>query len=98
MVSTKKYKLQRVINWYHGNFCTRKCFNKGNRTYVCHLKFERILKSSPNLMITHKDFKDLIDNDGIKICELKPGFRKKTVGWKQFEKWHKDPMFDPDKM
>jgi hypothetical protein len=47
-------------------------------------------------MMTHKEFKDLLDNDDIKICKLKYNFRKRTIGWKQFERWLEDPLFDTD--
>ena len=56
-----------------------------------------IIDKNKDLMITHKEFKDMLDNDNIKICKLKYNFRKITVGWKQFEGWTKDLNFDPDK-
>jgi len=36
MTSTTKYPIQRFVNWYFGNFCTRKCFNKEGRISECH--------------------------------------------------------------
>lgn len=96
MASTKRYPIQRVVNWYHGNFCTRKCFNKENRIFNCHKEFELLVNKNKDLMITHKEFKDMIDNDDIKVCILPVSFRKKTVGWNQFESWLKDLSFDPD--
>jgi len=98
MVSSIRYPIRRVVNWYYGNLCTRKCFNKGDRIRICYTKFEKIINSNPDLMITHKEFKDMIDNGDIKICMLNPEFRKRTVGWKQFEWWLRDKSFDPDKM
>jgi hypothetical protein len=97
MASVIKYPIRRVINWYYGNFCTRKCFNKEERLMDCYEKFELFKYKNKDLMITHKEFKDLIDSGDIKICRLNPNFRKRTVGWKQFEGWTKDPAFDPDK-
>lgn len=97
MISTIKYPIQRVVNWYYGNFCTRKCFNKDNRLEDCGKKLQFFVDQNKDLMITHKEFKDMFDSDDIKICKLKHGFRKKTVGWKQFERWLKDMVFDPDK-
>ena len=97
MTSVIKYPIQRVVNWYYGNFCTRKCFNKEERLMDCHKKFQLLVNQNKGLMITHKEFKDLLDSDDIKICKLKYNFRKRTVGWKQFEKWLKDPIFDPNK-
>lgn len=49
------------------------------------------------MIITHKEFKNLLDRDYLKICKLKPNFRKKTVGWKQFEEGQNNPCFDPTK-
>ena len=97
MSSTIKYPLQRVVNWYYGNFCTRKCFNKEERLFDCHKKLELLISKNRGLTITHKEFKDLIDNDGIIICKLKPRFRKRTASWQQFERWTKISSFDPDK-
>jgi hypothetical protein len=97
MTSTIKYPIQRVVNWYYGNFCTRKCFNKENRIAECQQKLQFFVNQNKNLMITHKEFKDMIDNDNIKICCLPRDFRKKTIGWNQFESWLRDPLFDPDK-
>ena len=55
------------------------------------------MQKNKGLMITHKEFKELIDADDIKICVLPLNFRKRTVGWKQMESWQRDPEFDPDK-
>jgi len=96
MVSSVKYPIQRIINWYYGNFCTRKCFNKEERLLNCANKFKLFVNQNKELMITHKEFKDLLDNNHFKICKLKPKFKKRMVYWKQFEKWLKDPKFDPD--
>lgn len=98
MVSTIKYPVERVINWYWGNFCTRKCFNKEERLKDCYQKFELFKKKNTSLLITHKEFKDLIDNDYLLICQLPSSFRGRTVGWKQFEYWLRDPNFDADKV
>ena len=97
MVSKIKYPIRRVINWYYGNFCTRKCFSKEKRIQECRVKFDFIVETNPDLMMTHKEFKDLIDTDNIKICRLNPLFKRRTVGWKQFESWLNQPGFDPDK-
>lgn len=98
MVSLIKYPIQRVINWYHGNFCTRKCFNKEDRIIECHLKFKGFIKDHKDLRITHKDFKDMIDKDKIQICILKKEFRQKTISWSQFEKLLEEESFNADNL
>ncbi|MCK4670561.1 MAG: hypothetical protein KAT43_05140 [Nanoarchaeota archaeon] len=97
MPSIKRYPIQRVINWYFGNFCTRKCFNKDERLMNCYKKFELLKSQNKDLLITHKEFKDLIDSGDIKICRLNPNFRRKTIGWKEFEGYTRNLDFDPDK-
>lgn len=97
MASTIKYPIQRIVNWYFGNFCTRKCFNKENRLMDCSKKLQLFSNQNKGLIITHKEFKDLLDDNHIKICKLNHNFKKRTVNWKQFEKWRRDPLFDSDK-
>jgi hypothetical protein len=98
MVSIKRYPVRRVVNWYYGNFCTRKCFNKEERLRDCWEKLQRFANAGKGLMITHKCFKELIDNDCLLVCKLGSNFRRRTVGWGQFEKWLKEESFDPDKL
>lgn len=64
--------------------------------FDCHNKFQMIVDKNKDLLITRKEFKDLLDNDDIKICKLKRNFRRRTVGWNQFEQWSNDPLFNPD--
>ena len=97
MASTKQYHVQRVVNWYYGNFCTRKCFNKEERLKDCQEKLQQFADADKGMMITHKLFKDLIDSGDLKICRLGINFRRRTVGWGQFERWQEDESFDPDK-
>lgn len=49
-------------------------------------------------MTTHKEFKDMLDNDDIKICKLSKSFRKKSVSWRQFEQWLEAMDEDPNLM
>jgi hypothetical protein len=56
-----------------------------------------LVDQNKSLVMTHKEFKDLLDNDDIRVCKLGRGFRRRTVGWKQFESWLKDPLFDRDR-
>lgn len=97
MTSKIKYPIQRVVNWYYGNFCTRKCFNKEERLMDCNEKFQLLVDKNKDLMITHIEFKDMLDNNNIKVCKLKHNFRRRTVSWNQFEKWLRNPSFDSDK-
>lgn len=87
MASTKEYGVHRVVHWYYGNFCTRKCFNHEERMFECQRKLEEFIKKNKSLKMTHKEFKDMIDNDEIKICKLSLNFRKRSVSWQEFEKW-----------
>jgi hypothetical protein len=93
----KPYPVTHVVNWYYGNFCTRKCFNKEERLSGCWDQLQEFASKNNGLKIRHKEFKDLFDNNHIKICLLKPNFRRRTVGWTQMESWRRESDFDPDK-
>ena len=97
MKERKPYPISNIVKWYYGNYCTRKCFNNTERLSEC---WERLLDfayKNRSLKISHKEFKDLFDNDDIKICKLKPKFRRRTIFFKEFERLSKDHYFDPDK-
>ena len=98
MAEKKPYPVQHVVNWYFGNFCTRKCFDKDERLKNCWDKLQEFAKKNNGMMIRHKEFKDLFDNDDMRICLLCREFGRKTVGWKQFERWKDDSEFDPDRL
>ena len=98
MVEKKAYPVSHVVNWYYGNFCARKCFDKEERLFECWTKLRAFADNNKDLKIRHKEFKDLFDEDHIKICKLSPGFRRKSISWKQFEYFSRDSDFDPDKL
>jgi hypothetical protein len=91
MTSSTKYPIQRIINWYFGNFCTRKCLYDDKKLEDCHDKLQKFVFENKNLMMTHKEFKDLFDDGHIKICKLDKEFRKRTVRWNEFEKYLAEP-------
>jgi hypothetical protein len=91
------YPIQRIVNWYFGNFCSRKCFNKDGRLRECYEKLQKFAELNKNLTMTCRQFKAMFDAGHIKICMLKHDFRRKTVGWYQFEEWTRNPAFDADK-
>ena len=62
----------------------------------CYKNFQQLIDNNKNLMITHKEFKDMLDNDDIKVCKFGFKFRKRTVSWKQFEQWQ-DATYNYDK-
>ena len=94
----KPCPIRSIVNWYYCNFCTRKCFNKKERLFECWTKLQDFASKNNDLRIRYKEFKDIFDSGHIKICKLGYEFRRKTVGWKQFEGWLRESNFDADKM
>lgn len=94
----KPYPISNVVNWYYGNYCTRKCFNKPERISECWDKLLDFAHKSKGLEITHKDFKDMMASGDISICKLKRGFKEKTISWSQFETFQREENFDPDRI
>lgn len=69
-----------------------------NRQRDCWNKLQEFAAKNKGMMIRHKEFKDLLDNDDITICLLSKNFRMRTVNWRQFEAFANDACFDPDKL
>ena len=93
----KEYPILHLVNWYFGNYCMRKCFDKEERLQDHHEKLTEFAKKNPALKMTHRDFLDLFNND-MKICTLDNSFKMKTVGWKLFTLLQRTPNYDSDKI
>lgn len=95
--STKKYSVRHLVNWYYGNYCTRKCFDKEERLLRHGQWLQDFAKKHQNLMMTHKEFLDLFHNQ-MPLCALEEGFKKRPVFWKLFEKLLRIEEYDSDKV
>lgn len=81
----KQAPIRTAINTYMGNYCFRKCFGHNDILWKCKEKFDKIEKIFGDIQITFREFREMIDNDDIKICKLPLEKRRMYVSWKHFE-------------
>lgn len=81
----KKTAIDKAIDVYMGNYCSRKCFNHADIIEDCSQKFDALRKSMCTVDISFKEFNDMIKNDEIKICKLDYDDRIRYVPWKHLE-------------
>ncbi len=93
----KAYPLRQIVNWYWGNYCTRKCFDKEERLRDHSQKLQLFVEKNPNLLMTHRQFLDLF-HEQMSICTLDESFKRRSIGWKLFERLQATPNYDSDLM
>ena len=95
--STKKYPIKHLVNWYYGNYCTRKCFDKEERLFQHSEWLREFAEKHKQLTMTHKEFLILF-HDHMSLCTLKDSFKRRSIGWKLFERLKATPNYDSDKI
>ncbi len=97
MAEKKAYPVSHLVNWYFGNYCMRKCFDKDERLREHYERLSEFAKKNPASQMTHREFLDLFNNY-MTICALDPSFKQKTIGWKLFTIVQHTPDYDSDKI
>ena len=95
--STKKYPIKHLVNWYYGNYCTRKCFDKEERLFQHSEWLREFAEKHKQLTMTHKEFLILF-HDHMSLCTLKDSFKRRSIGWKLFERLKATQNYDSDKI
>lgn len=81
----KPVKIQTAVNWFFGNYCTRKCYDENEKAYQHWLKLQELAKKMEGAEMTHKEFLIMIRNDKT-ICDLSDEeWRKRKWSWKRTE-------------
>ncbi len=91
------YPIQHILNWYFGNYCTRKCFDNDTLLRDHYGKLMLFAEKNPNLKMTHKEFLSLFNKE-MTICTLSPSFKKKLVSWKLFRIFQDTANYESDKI
>lgn len=75
--------IKQLVNWYFGNYCTRKCYDD-LKTQRLHLeKLQEFANKLEGVKITHKEFLAMLRNDKT-ICNLSDeDWKKKRFSWKR---------------
>jgi len=93
----KEYHIKRLVNWYFGNYCSRKCFDKKERLFDHYNKLMSFADKNQNLKMTHSDFLQLF-NENMTLCTLDKSFKRKSISWKLFERLQDSPNYNSDKI
>ena len=93
----KEYPILHLVNWYYGNYCARKCFDKMDRLSDHHNKMLDFARKNPTLKMTHKDFLQLFNNH-INLCTLHDSFKRRAIFWKMFTDLQNTENYDSDKI
>jgi len=72
----KEYPIVNIVNWYIGNYCFRKCFDKDERLIDHIEKLREFAKKNEGLKMRHREFLNLF-NDHMNLCTLEDGFKRK---------------------
>ena len=78
----REYPVQQVVNWFFGNYCTRKCLEKDGQLFKCRQKLEEFAEKHSGT-IRHREFLELMQN-GLNICELPAEQKTKAISYKEF--------------
>ena len=97
VASLKKYPIKHLINWYYGNYCVRKCFDKEERLSRHGEWLREFAEKHKHLIMTHKEFLTLF-HDHMTLCTLEDSFKRRSIGWKLFERLRDTPNYDSDKI
>ena len=69
-MSTKQSaKMQALVNWLYGNYCTRKCHDETWKQQVHVKKLQELAKKMEGTMMTHSQFIAMLRHDKT-ICNL----------------------------
>lgn len=93
----KAYPIKHLVNWYIGNHCSRKCFDKMDKLEEHQTKLLEFAEKNQKLQMTHRDFLDLFNNH-ITICTLDESFKQKSIGWKLFTVLQRTQNYNSDEI
>ena len=65
----KAVNIKSLVNWFYGNYCTRKCYHDLERQRAHYPKLQELAKRLEGTEMTHKEFLIMIRNDRT-ICDL----------------------------
>jgi len=78
----KAVPVQQLVNWYYGNYCTRKCYNDNLRQEEHVPKLRELAKKMRVTLMTHQQFLTLLRLDKT-ICDLpEEEWKARKFSWK----------------
>ena len=78
----KQVSIQHAVNWYFGNYCTRKCYKDINLQRKHYLKLETLASKLKDTKMTRKNFFEMLRADKT-ICNLsEQEWKERKFSWK----------------
>ena len=78
----KAVPVQQLVNWYYGNYCTRKCYKDNKRQQEHYPQLQELATKLKDVMMTHREFLDLLRTDKT-ICNLsEEEWKTRKFSWK----------------
>ena len=75
-------KISTLVNWFYGNYCTRKCYGDEQTQQEHYPKLRELAQKLEGTTMTHRQFLNLIRNDKT-ICNLSDDeCKKRKFSWK----------------
>ncbi len=65
----KPAEIKKLVNWFYGNYCSRKCYDDIDRQHDHWEKLQELAKKLEGVRMTHKDFLHMLRSDRT-ICNL----------------------------
>ena len=82
MKKTPAVKVEHLVNWYYGNYCTRKCYNDEKRQEEHMPKLQELATKMNSSMMTPAQFLELLRSDKT-ICDLSDEeWNNRRFSWK----------------
>lgn len=79
----KPAKIQHLVNWFFGNYCTRKCYDEFEKQREHWDKLQELAKKMEGTEMTHKEFLSMIRSDKM-ICDLSDDeWKRRKWSWKR---------------
>ena len=77
--------IKSLVNWYYGNYCTRKCYEDEKRIRDHYPKLQRLAEKLGDIKMTHQEFLSMMRADKT-ICDLSDEeWKRRKFSWKHPE-------------
>lgn len=81
----KAVPVKQLVNWFYGNYCTRKCYSDEKRQKEHVPKLYELAKKLEGTLMTHQQFLEMLRTDKT-ICDLSDEeWKGRKFSWKNHD-------------
>ena len=78
-------KIQHLVNWFYGNYCTRKCYEEIDKQREHWEKLQELAKRMEGTEMLHREFLSMLRSDKT-ICDLSDEeWKGRKWSWKRMD-------------